>query len=76
MLEEAKAIAKEKNENINCYQEYADAFFFFVNDGNEYVGGEGAGFVLMKNGGNILMPYEYFMKNGAQKIKIGEETMF
>lgn len=75
-IEEAKERAKNIDSEINCYQEYNSAFFFFVNNGIEYCGGSQTGFVILKDGGNILKPYEYFMSSNRKIKMIGDEIMF
>lgn len=76
LIEEAKEIARRRNKDINCYQEYKDAFFFFVNDGEMHIGGSAAGFVIMKKGKEIKMPYQYFMNPKSHATEIGENVFF
>lgn len=76
LIEEAKEIARGKNPEINCYKEFKDAFFFYVNDGEEHIGGSQSGFVIMKKGKMIMKPYEYFMNPSNKVIETGEQVMF
>lgn len=76
LIEEAKEIAKNKNKEVNCYQEFMDAFYFFVDDGEIHFGGSQSGFVIMKKGKKIVMPYEYFMDPKSKAIEIGECISF
>lgn len=71
--EEAIEIAKNADKEVNRGQEYKDAFYFFVDDGNDYIGGSVGGFVIMKDGGALKRPYEYFMHPGSKAVEIGGE---
>lgn len=75
-IDKAMEIAKNHYKGLNCYQEYKDAFYFFVNDGNEYDGGQCTGIVVLKKGGAKLQPYQYFMNPKSEAVTIGEEIMF
>lgn len=69
-IEEAIKIAKEHNNKYNAFQEYADAYEFFINDGEiRYGGGDNSIFVL-KRDGKILRFADYAMGN-RNAVEIG-----
>ena len=71
-LEEAINIAKETNPNYDAVQEYADAYEFFVDDGEIKIGGGDGGIVVEKKNGNVLRWSQYFMDANRNVIEIGE----
>jgi len=72
-LQEAIAIAQKWNDRINAYQEYKDAYEFYVDDGATYDGG-GFSCVIEKESGKVLRWEKYFMDSGREIVKAGEPT--
>ena len=70
-LQEAITIAKNWNADIDTYQEYKDAYEFYVDDGEEYAGGSRA-CVIEKESGNVLRWDAYFMDLDREIIEVGE----
>lgn len=78
-INEAIKIAKERNEKVDTIQEYDDAWEFFTDDGIVRYGGGDCSFVVLKENGNVLRFYEYFMDTsrkikGKGRININEKT--
>lgn len=69
---EAVKIAVRWNSKIDTYQEYNDAYFFYIDDGEERIGGPDCGFAVLKQGGSILRWNEYFMDAGRECEETGE----
>lgn len=70
-LEQAIDIAVNRNEKYNAVQEYADAYEFFIDDGEIRYGGGDNGVIIEKSTGNVLRWAEYFMRK-KNVIEIGE----
>lgn len=70
--EEAIKLAKTRNSLINAYQEYADAYEFYIDNDDVYEGGSNCSFVVEKQTGNILRWPDYFMDSSRNVIEIGE----
>lgn len=71
-IEEAIEIAKKRLPSVDSYQEYADAYEFFIDDGEVRIGGAECSFVVEKSGGNILRWAAYFMDGNRDVVEIGE----
>ena len=71
-LKDAIRIAKERNNNFNAYQEYEDAYEFFVDDGEITAGGGGRCCIIEKADGKILPWAIYFMDADRSIVEIGE----
>lgn len=69
-LEQAIEIAKNHNDKYNAFQEYADAYEFFIDDGEiRYGGGDNSIFIL-KRDGKLLRFADYVMGN-RNAVEIG-----
>lgn len=62
-LKEAIDIAKRRNSKVDTYQEYEDAYEFFIDDGVVRIGGGDCSFVVRKSDGKILRFYQYHLPN-------------
>lgn len=65
-------IAKARNEKIDTYQEYKDAYEFYVDDGEISVGGAEKGCIIDKETGSIIPWVKYFMDADRDVVKVGE----
>lgn len=70
-LQEAIDKAKVRNEDYNFCEEYADAWYFCVDDGEETIGGPNTGCVILKSDGTILLPYQYFLGGNYNAVSTG-----
>ncbi len=70
-IEEATAIAKQCNTEYNECEEYIDAYWFYLNDGIERVGGD-TGVIIEKAGGRILKWTQYFMDDSRKCTSTGK----
>ena len=70
-LQEAIAIAKKWNDKFNTYQEYKDAYEFYVDDGATYDGG-GYSCVIEKESGKVLRWEKYFMDPEREIVQVGK----
>lgn len=70
-LQEAIAIAKKWNNKFDAYQEYEDAYEFFVDDGEITVGGNHECIINKENGKKIPWAL-YFMDADRNIVKVGE----
>lgn len=74
-LKEAIAIAKARNSKVDTYQEYEDAYSFYIDDGVFRIGGGDCGFYVRKSDGVVLRCYEYILPNPEYEhtvVEIGE----
>lgn len=71
-IEQAIKIALERNNQYNAYQEYKDAFMFFIDDGVIREGGGDNGVIIEKETGNILRWNQYFMDENREITEIGD----
>ena len=71
-VDEAIKKAKERNEKYNAYQEYKDAYSFFIDDGEIRYGGGDNGVIIEKETGNILRWGQYFMDDKRNIKEVGE----
>lgn len=72
-LEEATLIAKNCNPEYNECEEYIDAYWFYINDGAERIGGD-TGVIIEKAGGRILKWVQYFMDDNRKCTSTGKIT--
>lgn len=72
-FDEALAMAKKRNSNYNEVEEYTDAWYFYINDGNERMGGD-TGIVIEKKGGKMLLPFMFFMDGDRKTASTGKVT--
>ena len=70
-MRKAIELAKERNDNYNAVQEYADAYEFFVDDGEIREGGGDCSTIIEKSSGKILRWNEYFMDSSRTIVEIG-----
>lgn len=71
-FEEATTKAKKRNPKYNEAEEYSDAWYFYINDGTFRTGGDGMGLVVMKDGGAVKLPYEFFMNSDSTSVSTGK----
>ena len=71
-LKEAIDIARERNNKFDAVQEYKDAWEFYIDDGIERYGGGDCGIVVLKDGGEIMRFYEYFLNPKRRVLKCGK----
>ena len=71
-MRDAIKLAKERNDNYNTVQEYADAYEFFIDDGEIREGGGDCSTIIEKSSGKILRWNEYFMDGSRTIVEIGE----
>lgn len=71
-LETAIKMAKEVNEEIDTYQEYADAYEFYISSDEAAEGGAGRSCIIDKSAGNKLHFAEYFLNPKRNVVEIGE----
>ncbi len=71
-LENAKAIALERNNLFDTFQEYSDAYVFYINDGEITDGGAGRNCVIEKKTGRVIPWAIYFLTGKYQAVEIGE----
>ena len=71
-LQEAIAIAKAWSDKFDTYQEYADAYEFYVDDGELCYGGGDRSCIIEKDGGRRLPWALYFMNADRNIVKVGE----
>ena len=69
-MEKAFAIAKERLPGIDIVQEYMDAYYFYVDDGEIYAGGNSS-VIVDKRTGKILGWPEYFMDDKRNIVEVG-----
>lgn len=60
--------AKKRNPKYNVCIEHTNAWSFSYDDGEERVGGADSGIIVLKDGGKLLMPYEYYMSNIGKNV--------
>lgn len=70
-LQEAIDIAKKHNPGFNAYQEYADAYEFYIDDGVLREGGADMSCIVEKASGNMLHWPVYFMDGKRNIVEIG-----
>lgn len=70
-FDEAVKKAKGFYDKYNECEEFADAWYFYVNDGNTYIGGIQSGVIVEKSGGKVLGWAEYFMDSNRKVIETG-----
>ncbi len=71
-LKEATQIAKKISPEYNEMQEYTDAWYCYVDDGDFHVGGPQTGKVILKDSGNVIYPYEYFLGDDYEAEDVGD----
>lgn len=71
--EDAIKKAKECNPEYNECEEYTDAYYCYINDGIERIGGD-TGVIIEKNGGNLLRWAQYFMDDTRKSASTGKIT--
>lgn len=71
-LKEAIDIALGRNPKFNAFQEYADAYEFFIDDGIIREGGEDNSCIIEKKNGTVLRWPAYFMDGKRTIVEIGE----
>lgn len=71
-LQEAIAIAKAWSDKFDTYQEYEDAYEFYVNDGELYYGGGDRCCIIEKKTGRKMPWALYFMDADRNIVKVGE----
>lgn len=64
-------IAKRRNEKIDTYQEYNDAYEFYIDDGEISVGGGDKSCIIDKKTGSIIPWVKYFMDADRNVVKVG-----
>jgi len=71
-LNEATSIALERNDRFDTYQEYADAYVFYIDDGVISDGGGNRNCVIEKKNGSVLSWSMYFMNANRNIVEIGK----
>lgn len=71
-LEEAMKIAKSRSENFDTYQEYEDAYAFYVDDGEICDGGGGRFCIIEKASGRIVPFGPYYLTGDHDVVSVGE----
>ena len=75
-LQDAIRIANEWNPKYDTYQEYEDAYVFFIDDGIKRVGGGDNCLIVEKTNGNKLHFAPYFMDADRDIVEVGEPVRF
>ena len=71
-LQEAINMAKKWNPKYDAYQEYEDAFEFFIDDGEIRIGGGDNAIIIEKENGKRLPWALYFMDADRDIVEVGE----
>ena len=69
--ERALEIAKKILPRVDVVEEYSDAYYFYIDDGNIYIGGN-ASVIVEKKTGNIIEWADYFLNDKRHIVEIGE----
>ena len=72
--ERAVELAKEHNKKYDAYQEYADAYEFFISGNEIQYGGGDNSIIIEKANGKLLRWSEYFMDGKRTIVEIGESV--
>jgi len=75
-LQDAIRIANEWNPKYDTYQEYEDAYVFFIDDGVVRIGGGDNCLIIEKANGNKLHFAQYFMDADRVIVEVGEPVRF
>ena len=75
-IQDAIRIANEWNPKYDAYQEYNDAYVFFIDDGIVRYGGGDNCLIIEKANGNKLHFAQYYMDADREIIKVGEPVRF
>lgn len=75
-LQEAIRIAEEWNPKYDTYQEYDDAYVFFIDDGIIRYGGGDNCLIVEKANGNKLHFAQYYMDANREITEVGEPVSF
>lgn len=73
-IERAIEIARTRNQKYDAYQEYADAYEFFISGNEIQYGGSDNSIIIEKAGGKILRWSEYFMDVKRNIVEIGDSV--
>lgn len=71
-LKEAIKIAKDWNPKYDAYQEFEDAYEFYINDGVERVGGPDNASIIEKATGNRIQWAIYFLSGQYDPVEVGD----
>lgn len=71
-LEEAIEIATSYSSKFNAYQEYEDAYEFYVDDGVIAAGGGERNYIIDKQTGERILWAEYFLSGKFDPVEIGD----
>ena len=71
-LKEAIKIAKAWNEKYDAYQEYEDAYEFYINDGVLRAGGPDNSSIIEKATGKRIQWAIYFLSGQYDPKKVGD----
>lgn len=75
-IERAIELAKTRNAKYDSYQEYADAYEFFISGNDIQYGGGDNSIIIEKANGKILRWNEYFMDGKRKIVEIGNSVKF
>lgn len=73
-LEDALAYAKQRDSRLNCYQEYENAYNFYLDDGIMRTGAPG--FIILKNTAELLYFPDYFLTGKYDCVEVGKPVFF
>lgn len=73
-IEDALAYAKKRDSRLNCYQEFEDAYYFYLDDGIVRDGAPGC--IILKNTAELMLFPDYFLTGIFDCVEVGELVFF